>query len=87
LKFKARIEVRPKGERLDPESETIKRSLLELGFQLSQVRTSKVYELSLDAGSKKEAEASAKLMCSRLLVNPTKDDYKLEVEPVVGSRA
>jgi phosphoribosylformylglycinamidine synthase subunit PurS len=87
LKFKARIEVRSKGERLDPESETIKRSLLDLGFQLSQVRTAKVYELSLDAGSKKEAEASARLMCSRLLVNPTKDDYRLEVEPVVSSRA
>ncbi len=86
MKFKARIEVRLRREQLDPESETVKKSLLDLGFQLSQVRTAKIYEMILDAASKKEAEASAKLMCARLLVNPTKDDYKLEVEPIGSTK-
>jgi len=86
LKFKARVEVKIRKDQLDPESETIRRSLFDLGFQLSQLRTAKVYEIHLDAESKKEAEAFVKSMCSRLLVNPVKDDFLIEVEQV-GSAA
>ncbi|MCL4518394.1 MAG: phosphoribosylformylglycinamidine synthase subunit PurS [Thaumarchaeota archaeon] len=82
MKFKARIEVRTRKEQTDPESETIKKSLQDLNFQVSSVRTAKVYEISLDASTRKEAEGIARLMCTRLLVNPTKDEYKIEVEPV-----
>lgn len=82
MKFRARIEVKLRKEQLDPESETVKKSLFDLGFQLSHVRTAKIYEITLDAGSKKEAEASVKTMCARLLVNPTKDEYRFEVEAV-----
>ncbi|MDG6994767.1 MAG: phosphoribosylformylglycinamidine synthase subunit PurS [Nitrososphaerota archaeon] len=82
MKFKARIEVRTQRDQIDPESDTIKKSLQELNFQILRVRTAKVYETYFEAASKKEAEATAKLMCVRLLVNPTKDEYELEVEPV-----
>ncbi len=41
-----------------------------------------MYELFLDSGTKKDAEASVRAMCSRLLVNPTKDEFEFEVEPV-----
>jgi len=82
LKFKVRIEVRVRKDILDPESETIRKSLFDLGFQLSSLRTAKVYEIYLEAESKREADASVKSMCSRLLVNPVKDDYTVEVEQV-----
>ena len=85
MKFKARIEVRLRRDSLDPESETIKKSLIDLNFQVSQVKVAKVYEIMLEAASKKDAEVLAKTMCSRLLVNPTKDEYSFEVESVGSS--
>ena len=82
MKFKAIIEVRLRKDHLDPEAETVKKALFDLNFQVSQVKMSRIYEIVLEASSKKEAEVVAKTMCSRLLVNPTKDDYSLEVEPI-----
>ncbi len=82
LRFKARVEVRTGRGLLDPESETVKKALVDLGFQVAQVRVSKVYEVYLEASTKKDAEITSRTLCSRLLVNPTKDDYSLEVEQV-----
>lgn len=82
MKFRAAIEVRLRKGHLDPESETVRKALFDLNFQVSHVRTAKIYEVTLEASSKKEAETIAKTMCSRLLVNPTRDEYVLEVEPV-----
>jgi phosphoribosylformylglycinamidine synthase len=86
LKFKARVEVRLGKESVDPESETVKRALQDLSFQVSQLRVAKIYEIVLEASSKKEAESMVKTMCSRLLVNPSKDEFKFEVELLGSSR-
>jgi len=43
------------------------------------VRSSKAYEVTLEAGNRKEAEAVVDEMCRRLLTNPTKDDYRFEL--------
>jgi phosphoribosylformylglycinamidine synthase PurS subunit len=82
LRFKASIEVGLRKDHFDPESETIKKTLLDLNFEVSNVRVLKVYQVILEAESKKEAEATVKKMCSRLLVNPTKDDFHFQVEPI-----
>ena len=87
LKFKARIEVRLRKDSTDPESETIKESLLDLGFKVSQAKVAKIYEITLEAGTKKDAESIVKTMCTRLLVNPSKDEFKIEVEPLGSTRA
>jgi phosphoribosylformylglycinamidine synthase subunit PurS len=87
LKFRAKIEVRLRRDSTDPESETIKRALQDLNFQVSQVRISKVYEVTVEAGTKKDAEGLVKEMCSRLLVNPSKDEFTFEVESVGSTRA
>ncbi|MHB1908897.1 MAG: phosphoribosylformylglycinamidine synthase subunit PurS [Nitrososphaerales archaeon] len=79
IKFKARIEVKLRRSEVDPEGETVKRSLIDLNFPVTSAKISKVYELSFEAKSKKDAEVMAKQICTRLLVNPTKDDYKIEV--------
>lgn len=78
-KFKARIEVRLRKDESDPEAETVKKSLIDLNFPISASKISKVYELTFDAKSKKDADIMAKQICTRLLVNPTKDEYKVEV--------
>ena len=85
MKFKARIEVRLRKDEIDPEAETIKKSLIDLNFSVTQIKMAKVYEMVLEAGSKKDAESAVKLMCTRMLVNPTKDEYKTEVVEVGGS--
>ena len=82
LKFLASIKVGLRKDYFDPESETIKRSLFDLNFQPSQVRVAKIYYITIDAPSKKDAESSVKLMCSRLLANPTRDEYSIEVAPI-----
>ncbi len=87
MKFKAKIEVRLRRDSTDPESETIKKSLQDLSFQVSQVKVAKIYEITLDAGTKKDAETIVKTMCTRLLVNPSKDEFKFEVEPLGSTRA
>jgi len=86
LKFKARIEIGLKKDHLDPESETVKRTLLDLNFPINSVRTRKVYEITVDSGYKRDAEAEARAMCLRLLVNPSKDEFQIEVDHV-GSTA
>lgn len=72
---------------MDPESETVKRSLQDLNFPVHEVRTRKVYEIALDSGTKKDAETIVRTMCTRLLVNPTKDEFQFEVEPTGKSSA
>jgi phosphoribosylformylglycinamidine synthase len=87
MKFKAIIEVKLRRDSTDPESETIKKSLLDLSFPVSQVKVTKVYEVVVEAGTKKDAEAIVKTICTRLLVNPSKDEFKFEVEPLGSTRA
>lgn len=86
MRFRARIEIGLKRDSIDPESETVKRTLLDLGFSVSSVSAKKIYEITIDSRSKKDAEVTVRSMCSRLLVNPTKDEFNFEVEPI-GHRA
>ena len=85
MRFRALIEVGLRKDHFDPESETVKKTFLDLNFQVSAVRVVKVYQIMLDSSTKKEAESTVRRMCSRLLVNPTKDDFHFKVEPVGDS--
>ena len=78
--FKVRVEVSLKPGHSDPEGETTARSLKELAYRIKNVETSKVYEMLLEADQRKEAEIKAEEMCKKLLANPTKDIYTIQVE-------
>jgi phosphoribosylformylglycinamidine synthase PurS subunit len=82
VRFKASIEVGLRKDHFDPESETIRKTLLDLNFPVNTLRVLKVYQIVLDSSTKKEAEGTIKKICSRLLVNPTKDDFHFQVEPL-----
>ncbi len=82
MKFKARVEVSLKPGHSDPEGETTARALRELNYPVKNVMVSKVYTVFLEASSKVEAEEMVDEMCRRLLANPTKDDYKFEIEEI-----
>lgn len=79
MRFRATVYVSLKRGYSDPEGETTARALKGLGYSVSGVRVSKVYEVELKAESPESAERLVDEMCRRLLTNPTKDDYRFEI--------
>jgi phosphoribosylformylglycinamidine synthase PurS subunit len=80
MRYQLRIEVSLKPGHSDPEGETTARLLKELGYKVETVNVSRVYNIALEAESRKEAEMKADEMCKRLLANPTKDNYSIVIE-------
>jgi phosphoribosylformylglycinamidine synthase len=80
MKYRLRIEVSLKPGHSDPEGETTAQLLKELGYEIETANVSKVYTVTLEAESKKEAVTKAEEMCKRLLANPTKDNYSVNIE-------
>ena len=80
MKYRVKIEVSLKPGHSNPEGETTAHLLKELGYKVETVDVSKVYTVILEAASIKEAEVKAEDMSKRLLANPTKDNYTINVE-------
>jgi phosphoribosylformylglycinamidine synthase len=80
MKCHLKIEVSLKPGHSDPEGETTARLLKELGYKIETVNVGKIYNVILEAESRKEARAKAEEMCKRLLANPTKDNYVISAE-------
>ena len=80
MRYVARVEVGLKPGHSDPEGETTKNSLVELNYPVETVKVSKVYELFIEASSLKEAKKQVEEMCRRLLANPVKDNYTVQIE-------
>ncbi len=80
MMYRAKIEVSLKSGHSDPEGEMTGQSLIELKYSVKSVSVSKVYEVSLESDSMEEAAKQVDEMCRRLLANPTKDDYRFEIE-------
>lgn len=80
MKYAVKIEVSLKPGHSNPEGETTAHLLKELGYTVSGVDVSKVYTVTLEASSVREATAKAEEMSRRLLANPTKDNYSISVE-------
>lgn len=79
MKFEAMVYVSLKKGYSDPEGETTATALRGLGYKVTDVRSSKAYDISLEASSPEEAERALDEMCRRLLTNPTKDNYRFEL--------
>ncbi len=80
MKYRVKIEVSLKPGHSNPEGETTAHLLKELGYKVETVDVSKVYTVILEAASIKEARAKAEDMSKRLLANPTKDNYTINVD-------
>ncbi len=80
MRFVARVEVGLKPGHSDPEGETTRESLAELNYRVDSVKVSKVYEALLEASSLADAERQVEDMCRRLLANPVKDNYAVQIE-------
>jgi len=80
MKYRAKIEVSLKPGHTDSEGNTTQHLLKELGYSVTEVGVSKVYNIQLEASSTKDAKVKAEEMAKRLLANPTKDNYNITVE-------
>jgi phosphoribosylformylglycinamidine synthase len=80
MKYRAKIEVSLKPGHSNPEGETTARLLKELGYKVEAVEVSKLYIVTFEAQTAKEANAKAEEMSKRLLANPTKDNYTIILE-------
>ena len=80
MKFKVRVEVGLKPGHSDPEGETTKQSLSELGYPVESAGVSKVYYIILEAKNLRLSKQIVEDMCKRLLANPVKDNYSFEVQ-------
>jgi phosphoribosylformylglycinamidine synthase len=80
MKYYVKIEVSLKPGHSDPEGETTARLLKEMSYKVEIVDVSKIFRVVLNAQTRKEAQAKAEEICKRLLANPTKDNYSIEIE-------
>jgi phosphoribosylformylglycinamidine synthase PurS subunit len=80
MKYRLTIEVTLKPGHSDPEGETAAELLKQLGYKIETVNVGKVYSVVLQATTKTEAKTKADEMCRRLLANPTKDNYSIDIE-------
>jgi phosphoribosylformylglycinamidine synthase PurS subunit len=80
MRYLAKVEVRLKPGFSDPEGDTARRSLKGLQYPVEAVNVSKVYYIVLDATSKEDAKMISDEMCKRLLANPTRDNYGIQIE-------
>lgn len=78
--YLASIDVMMKPTVVDPQGDTVLAALKTLGFLGAQaVRVGKHFELSLEAGSPKDAEARVKEICEKLLSNPVIESFTFVV--------
>ena len=79
--FAVEIRVMPRPSLLDPQGQAVAHALQALGFaEVGEVRVGKHVVVRVEAASRDEAAARARVMCERLLANPVTEDYALHVE-------
>ncbi len=78
MKVKVTVSLRPGV--LDPEAETIHRSLGQLGFAgVTSVVQRRVFELDVDAADADAVRAQATAMADRLLANPVIETFTVDL--------
>ena len=81
MKFRARINIMPRPELLDPQGKATTLGLQNLGLEnISDLRIGKRVHLDLEAASKDEAEAKVDDACKKLLANLIMESYEFELE-------
>jgi phosphoribosylformylglycinamidine synthase len=83
VRFRARVEVRPREGIANPEGATIERALSGLGYRgVAGVRVGKAIRFTVDAADEQAARAQVDDLCRRLLTNPVIEDADVSLEIV-----
>jgi len=78
--YQAVVYVKLKDGVLDPQGSTIKRALAEMGYKgIDEVRSGKVFEITLNSRNKEETKQLLDQICKKLLANPVIEKYNFEV--------
>ena len=74
------INIFPKKEVLNPETEAVKKSLSNLGFdKIEKLSLGKQITMTINEKNKKNVQKLASQMCEKLLVNSIIEDYKITI--------
>ncbi|UOY10196.1 phosphoribosylformylglycinamidine synthase subunit PurS [Methanonatronarchaeum sp. AMET6-2] len=75
------VDIKLKPGMLDPEGDTIKRSLNLLGYdEVEEARVGKKIMLKVDGDSPEKAREEVEEMCQKLLANPVIHNYEIRVD-------
>lgn len=78
--YKGKVFVTLKQAVLDPQGDTVKRSLHTMGYaDVADVRVGKYIEVRINGQTQKEAELKLDEMCQKLLANPVIEEYRIEM--------
>ena len=77
--MKVRVLVTLKPGILDPQGKAVEQGLHGFGFQVEHVRIGRLIELEVPAEDRASAEAQARAMCDKLLVNGVMEKASIEV--------
>ena len=74
------IDIFPKKEVLNPETEAVKKTLSNLGYKnINELILSKQIKLSFENLNEEDCLYQSKLMCDQILVNTNIQDYKISL--------
>ena len=86
--FNVRVIVRLQPEVVDPVGSTIESGLKNMGFTtISGTRVGKVVEFSVQAMNAEDAWSCTKKMSDQLLVNPTIENYHIDLVDLSGEES
>ena len=80
MQYQTTVRIEQKAGMLDPEGTTTKRALGQLGYQVSSVKTAKLYEIVFEAESVEIAKQKADEMCQKLIANPIANNYTIKLK-------
>ena len=74
------IDIFPKKEVLNPETEAVKKTLSNLGYKnIEEIVLSKQIKLSFNNLNEEDCLYQSKLMCDQILVNTNIQDYEISL--------
>ena len=78
--MKARVDVYPRREILDPQGKAIRGALERAGFAgVADVRAGKSFEIEFAAKDAAAGQAALEQMCEKLLANTVVEDYRIAI--------
>ena len=81
--MKAHVYVTLKASVLDPQGQTIRRALTQMGYDwVRKVRTGRTFEVEIEAEDLLTARGRLEEISSKLLANPVIEESTIEVEPL-----
>jgi phosphoribosylformylglycinamidine synthase PurS subunit len=83
MNYKAKIQILPHKELLDPQGKAVLLGLANLGIKSVQdVRVGKFITMDIEAANDDEARQAAKEACEKLLHNRIMEQFQFEIEKI-----